>query len=122
MRLHTWSISGVPKPLTTSHRPCARAVLAHSRQEQHVALALMISLVMIMGCVFRQGVVQRLFPKENQPCQALFLDGAHPALGVGIQVGRSGWQDHTLDTSHIDDVLKGSTELGVAVMDEILTG
>ena len=73
-------------------------VLAHRRQEQHIALALMISLVMIIGCIFCQSVLQSLFPKEKEPCQALFLDGAHPALGVGIQVGRSGWQDDTLDT------------------------
>src|SRR4029434_9524942 len=33
---------------------------------------------------------------------------------------RSGWQDHTCDPSIINDLLKCSTEHGVAVMDEVL--
>jgi len=82
----------------------------------------MIPLVMIMLDILRQRMAERRFPKEDHPREALLLDRAHPALRIGMQVGRSGWQDHTLDTGIIDEVLKRGAAFGVAVMDEILAG
>jgi hypothetical protein len=78
----------------------------------------MIPLVMIMLPVLMEGATQGCFSKQNQPRETLLFDRFNPPLRVGIQVWRSGWQDDTLDTGIIDDVLKGGTELGVAVMDE----
>jgi len=76
----------------------------------------------LVSAALGQCMAERRFPKEDHPREALLLDRAHPALRIGIQVGRSGWQDHTLDTSIIDEVLKRGAEFGVAVMDEILAG
>ena len=110
------------KPFATLNRAFALRVLADRRKEQDVALALMIPLVMIMLHVLIEGATQGCFSKQNHPPETLLLDGSDPPLRVGIQVWRSGWQDDTLDTGIINDVLKRGTELGVAVMDEILTG
>ena len=82
----------------------------------------MIPLVMIMFDRLRQRMAERRFPKEDHPREARLLDRAHPALRIGMQVGRSGWQDHTLDTSISDEVLKRGAAFGVAVMDAILAG
>jgi hypothetical protein len=68
---------------TLTHR-----VLADRRQEQHVALALMIPLVMIMCHILSQRRAERRFPKQNEPRQALPLDGVHRPFRVGIQVRR----------------------------------
>jgi hypothetical protein len=110
------------EPFATLNRAFALRVLADRRKEQDVALALMISLVMIMLYILIEGATQGCFSKQNHPPETLLLDGSDPPLRVGIQVWRSGWQDDTLDTGIINDVLKRGTELGVAVMDEILTG
>src|SRR5437764_1392831 len=59
------------------------------RKEQHVALALMIPLVMIMCHILRQRMAERRFPKQDQPCKTLLLDRPHPALRVGVQIRRS---------------------------------
>jgi len=87
-----------------------------------MALALGIPLVRKVLDIVRQCMTKRRFPKEEEPRQALLLDGTHPPFREGVQVGRLGWQDHTLDTSLIDDLLARGAALGVAVMDERLTG
>ena len=56
-----------PKPFATSNRAFICCVLADRRKEEHVALALMISLVMIMRRVFIEDAIQRHFPKQNHP-------------------------------------------------------
>ena len=108
------------EPFATLNRAFVLPVLADRRKEQDVALALMIPLVMIMLHVLIEGATQGCFSKQNQPCETLLLDGSDPPLRAGMQVWRSGWQDDTLDTGIIDDVLKRGTELGVTVMAEIL--
>jgi hypothetical protein len=72
--------------------------------------------------IVRQCMAKRRFPTQDHPRETLLLDRAHPAFRIGVQVGRSGWQDDALNTSFIDDMLKRGTELGVAVMDEIVAG
>src|SRR5262252_4873561 len=111
-----------PKPFATLHWTLTRCAWADHREEQDIALALMIPLVMIMLAILRQRMAERGFPTEDHPREALLLDRAHPALRIGMQVGRAGWQDHTLDTGIIDELLKCGAEFGVAVMDEILAG
>ena len=95
---------------------------SQGRCKGNVVHALMIALMMKMRHILRQRMAERRFSKEDQPRETFLLDRAHPAFRVGVQVGRSGWQDDTLDTSLIDDLLKRSTEFGVAVMDEVLAG
>src|SRR5712692_7391706 len=78
-------------PCTTPKRACGRSILADCREEEDVALALMISLVMIMFHIRVESMPQGAFAKEEQPCQRFVFDRAYPALRVGMQVGRSGW-------------------------------
>src|SRR5262249_51826371 len=105
-------------PFATLNRAFVLPVLADRRKEQDVALAWMIPLVMIMLHVLIEGATQGCFSKQNQPCETLLLDGSDPPLRAGMQVWRSRWQNDTLDTGIIDDVLKRGTELSVTVMDE----
>jgi hypothetical protein len=92
------------------------------RKEQNIALALMIALLMVMVHILVEYMPQGAFAKQNHPGQRFVFDRWDPTLRVGIQVGRLGWQDYALDAGIIDDLLKRGTELGVAVMDEILAG
>src|SRR5436190_23766765 len=64
------------EPFATLHRAFALRALADRRKEQGVALALMISLVMIMLYVFIDGATQGCFSKQNQPRETLLLDGS----------------------------------------------
>src|SRR5215813_9419235 len=97
-------------------------VVAARGKEQHVALALMIPLVMIMSHVFMQGMMQRRFPKQNQPRQTLLFDRTHPPLGVGVQIRRPRWQWDPFHPSCVDDLLKGGAVFPVPVMYEVLSG
>src|SRR4029450_2088507 len=59
------------EPFATLNRAFVLRVLADRRKEQDVALALMISLVMIMLHVLIEGATQGCFSKQNQPCETL---------------------------------------------------
>src|SRR4029450_6962641 len=110
------------KPFATPKWAYLFRVPADSRKEQDIPFPLMISLVVIMFYVLIKRPRQGSLSKQDHTRETLLLDGSAPPLRVGIQVGRAGWEDHPLDTSIIDDLLKDSTELGITVMDEILTG
>src|SRR5262249_20692848 len=96
-----------PKPFTTPNQACALCVPADRRKEQHIALALMISLVMKMGHVLCQRMLERRFPKQNEPRETLLLDRPHPALRIGVQIWRPRRQGHPRDPGGVNDVLKG---------------
>src|SRR5262245_48251318 len=70
----------------TPYRACTFWSWADGRKKQHIALALMIPFVMIMRQVFTQGMMQRRFPKQQEPRQALLFDGAHAPLCGGVQI------------------------------------
>src|SRR5205085_8066305 len=86
-----------PKPFATPNRAFMCRVLAGRRKEQHVALALMIPLVMIMRHVLIEGATQGRFAKQNQPRQTLLFDRSHPALRVRVQIWRPRRQGHPCD-------------------------
>ncbi len=111
-----------PEPFTTLNWALTRLVLADRRKEQHVALALMISLVMIMLHVLIEGAIQGRFSKQNQPRQTLFFDRSHPALCVSVQIRRPRRQGHPRDPGRVDNFLKGGAVFPVPVVDEILSG
>ena len=50
-----------------------RSVLVEQRQEEHVAFALMIPLVMNMRHILRQRLAERRFPAQEQPRQTRLL-------------------------------------------------
>src|SRR5207244_6173855 len=109
-----------PKPFATPNEASMGCAPADSRKEQDIPFPLMSSLVMIMFYVLIERTTQGCFSKQDQACETLLLDGSDPSLRIGVQIRRSGWQGHPLDTSIIDDVLKCRTEIRVSVMDEIL--
>src|SRR6266571_5250183 len=96
-----------PKPFATLHRALALCILAGRRKEQDIALALMIPLVMKMRHILRQRMVERRFPKEDQPRETFLLDRPHPAFRVGVQIRRPWRQWHPRHPSRVDDLLKG---------------
>src|SRR5712692_9110673 len=110
------------KPLTTLQWACTYRVLADRRKEQDIALALMIPLVVKMRHILRQCVAERRFPKQDKSRQALFFDGSHPALRVGVQIRRPRRQGYPRAPGCVNEVLKGSAVFPVPIMDQILAG
>jgi hypothetical protein len=80
----------------------------------------MIPLVMVNITILFQHVPESALPKQDQLRQALFLDGSHPALRVGIQVRRSRRERYTLHPRRVDDLLKRRTEFFISIMDQVL--
>ena len=76
------------KPFATPNRTCTFCVLANRRKEPDVALTLMIPLMLIMLHVRMEGATQGRFAKQNHPRETLLLDGADPALRLGVQIRR----------------------------------
>ena len=62
------------KSFTTSNRAGTFRVLANGRKEQHIVLALMIALVMIMLHVLLERMPERGFTKQNHPRQRFVFD------------------------------------------------
>ena len=71
--------------LPTLNRPVAADVRT-TREQQDVALPLVIPLGMEMVDIFAQGSPQRALAKEDHLGQALLLHRPDPALRIGIQV------------------------------------
>src|SRR6266540_1573211 len=108
------------QPFTTLYGAFTLCVLADRRKEQHVALALMISLVMIMVHILLEHLPEGAFTKEHEPRHGLLLDRSYPPLRIGTEIRRPRRQWHSLHPSLIDKTLKRRVEFIVSVMDEIL--
>jgi hypothetical protein len=71
----------------------------------------------VVACVQAQDAFETASEDEDA-IEAVAADGAHPALGVGVCVRRShGCLDH-LDPLGAEDLVEGTTELGVALVDQ----
>ena len=55
---------------------------------------------------------------DEQPVQALGTDGAYPALGVGVGVGRLHWRDQHLGALRREHVVEPATELLVPIANQ----
>jgi hypothetical protein len=84
------------EPLAALHGPVAADVRI-PREQQDVALPLMIPLSMEVFDIFSQRAPQRMLTKENHLGQALLLHRPDSALRIGIQVRTSGRQHERLD-------------------------
>jgi len=62
-----------------SHRGCAF--------DQFVTKALVIALAVVVLDELRDRPAEMTFAEQDHPVQALVLDGAHKALGIGIRIG-----------------------------------
>ena len=65
---------------------------AWRREEDKVALTLVVPFKMMMIDVFVQRPAQRSFSNQNEFGQAFLPDGTHPALGESIQIRTPGWK------------------------------
>jgi hypothetical protein len=108
------------EPFATPNRACTLLALATGRKEQHIALSLMISLVMVMVHVLVEHMPKSTLAKQNHPRQDLVLDGAYPSFRIGVQIGAPRWQRDPLHACRIDDLLKRGAELAVSVVNEVL--
>ena len=63
-----------------------RARLHFLRKWQHVALALMMPLLVIVRQAIVQSAPQTGFAEQDQPGQTLFLDRSHPPLRTGVWI------------------------------------
>jgi hypothetical protein len=82
------------QPFATLNGAFTFWILTDCRKEEHVAFTLMIALVMEMFHVLCQSLAERLFPKEDEPRQALPLDRAHLPFregALGLSRGRRQW-------------------------------
>jgi hypothetical protein len=71
--------------LAALNMPVASGVCA-PREQQHIALPLVIPFGMEIFDIFAQRSPQRALAKEDHLGQALFLRRSDPALRIGIQV------------------------------------
>ena len=78
------------------------------------------ALVVKVRHVFVECMSEGVLTKQDQPRQRFLFDRPHPALGVGIQIGRPRRERHALHPCRIDRPLKRWTILAVAVVDQIL--
>ena len=82
--------------LTASHGLRAADVRV-PREQQDIALPLMVSLSMVMLDIFAQRPPQGALTEQNNLGQALFLHRPDPALRMGIQVGAARRQRERFD-------------------------
>jgi hypothetical protein len=83
------SLAALHRPLTTNVRI--------PREQQDVALPLVISLSVEMLDIFAQRPSQRTLTEEHHLGQALLLHRPDPALRIGIQVRAARWQHERFD-------------------------
>ena len=62
------------------------------RENEQITEALMVSLEVIMGDELSNSDAQSTLSEQNHAFQAGLLNAAHEALGIAVQVRRSGWQ------------------------------
>ena len=94
------------EPLTALDRAVTNGVLVRRGEEDDVALLplpLMRSLDVIVLAEGCEGSSKCLLAEQDQPVEALGLDGAHPALGVGINVRAPGGDLQLEQTFNLSD-------------------
>ena len=72
---------------------------------------------MIMGTILVEHFPESAFPKQDELGQGFFLDGSHPALGMGIQIRTTWGKFDGSDPSRLQGLLKGGAELGITVVE-----
>ena len=60
-------------------------------KQQHITLALVVALLVVVHRVVVQSPSQAALTEQNQLAQTLLFDRAHPPLCVGVQVGAACW-------------------------------
>ena len=111
-----------PEPLSASDWAINHTFRTRCREWDNIVLALVRTFCMIMLDVLAQNMMQRTFTRQNHPCQHFVFDRFHPSFREGIQPRRAWRQRKAFDASVVDDLCERITILGIAVVDEVLTG
>ena len=88
------------------------------RQDQAIVEPLVIPFVVVVRDELADGATPRALADQAHALEAGFLDGAHEALRVGVQVRRAGGESDGGDIGRGERVAHGRPEERVAVMDE----
>ena len=88
------------------------------RQDQAIVEPLVIPFVVVVRDELADGATPRALADQDHALEAGFLDGAHEALRVGVQVRRPGGASDGGDIGRGERVAHGRPEERVAVMDE----
>ena len=72
------------EPFMTMNKTSVPLALVRRRQEDHMALALVRTLLVNMGHVLCERVPEGALPKQDESRQGFLLDGAHPALRIRV--------------------------------------
>ena len=108
--------------LSASHKAVAALDrLVAGWKQDHVALALVISLSMEMLHVLTKGTLQRRFSKQNQLRQTLLFHRRPPTFRESVQIGTAYRQFQRFHTSNLHHTAKRLAELGVAIVQKIST-
>ncbi len=94
-------------------------LIVTGRRDEH-DIALMGMFHMIMRYIPLQDVAEGAFTTQNHSLECFFFDRAHPALGIGVQIGRPRRQRHACDANGVDEPLKRRTEFAFAVVNQVL--
>src|SRR6266478_1860029 len=91
--------------LPPHHMPCltTHALLPC---DQLVVEPLMIALVMIMGEVLLDRIIQGAFPEHDHLREGLLLDGAHEPFAVGVEIRTPRGQDDRFSTTRLEQRIK----------------
>src|SRR5262249_60193095 len=92
------------------------------REQQNIALALVIALSMVVIDIFIEGPSQRTLAKEDHLGQALILHRPDPALRISIHVRAARRQHERLDLTLSGNRPEGLSVLGIAIVAQTTTG
>ena len=79
----------------------------------------MISFGVIVRDVLANSCSKRIFAKEDHSFQAVFLDRPDKPFRIGIQVGRSWWKLHRVDSGLVEEADKILRVERIAVINQI---
>src|SRR5215472_17058411 len=94
---------------------------SRGREEQNVALALVVAFLVIMLLELVERFPQRTFPEQNQMGQALLFNRSHPALRKSIQIRAARRKSQTLHARYCQGLPELSAVLGIAIVQHVAT-
>ena len=89
------------------------------RVDQGAIEALVVPLSVVVLDVLSNRVAEVPFAQDHHATEALVLDRAHEALGVGVEVRASARQGHDLDSAVPKKFLEGCGEERIPVEDQV---
>src|SRR5215472_15412022 len=94
---------------------------SRGREEQNVALALVVAFLVIMLLELGERFPQRTFPEQDQMGQALLFNRPHPALCKSVQIRAARRKSQTLHAPYCQSLAELSAELGIAIVQQVAT-